>query len=75
MTRITLDQSSISRLLGTFGDVEICDENGNPIGRFSPNEKFVLSQIPSLTDEEVREALKQPTKTTAEVLRDLEKLK
>lgn len=75
MTRITLDETVLTELLKPNSDVQVFDQQGNLIGLFSPVIPFDLSTIPDMSEEEIREALKMPTKSTAEVLRDLEKLK
>ena len=76
MTRVTLDQATISQLLQTHGSVEVCDPQGKVVGSFNPtNTTFDLSKEKVLSKEEVQRRLKQPGRPLTEILADLEKIK
>lgn len=64
MTRITLDEPLKSKLNGLNESVEICDEDGNVVGRFVPQkmyERLVYDYLNSqVSDEELEFARNEP---------------
>jgi len=63
MTRVVVDASLASRLLGLGQDLELCDESGNVLGHFSPTtptpefREWLRGLDHGLSPEEVREAV------------------
>lgn len=77
MIRIQLDQTWRERLLGLDKTIEFCDEAGNVVGQFLPNEELRLQearkQLLSVTDEEWDRIRNEEGEfTTEEVIRRLE---
>ena len=60
MTRLTLDAATVEKLQGLSQFLELCDEQGNVLGRFEPNEdspafRSWLRQLdPGISEEEMR---------------------
>ena len=78
MTRITVDEALRGKLHNLSEPVELCDESGRVLGRFSPAFDPALYEglEPQISKEELdrRRKNKGKTYTTAEVLAHLEKL-
>jgi hypothetical protein len=72
MSRITLTPELKALLAGAAGRVELCDENGNPLGYFEPRPPDVKGGWGPFTAEEVDAAFKQtgPTCTLDDILRE-----
>ena len=72
MTRITVDQDLLSKLLNLTESLELHDSSGQLLGRFSP---IAYLEAPQFSEEELRRR-EQSDKwyTTPEVLARLEKL-
>ena len=73
MSRITLTPELKALLAGASGRVELCDENGQPVGYFEPAEK--RGRYWPFTDEEVQEAREarkknEPGRTLDEILKE-----
>ena len=78
MTKITLDEPLREKLNGLNEQIEVCDEDGNVVGRFLPQkvyERLVYDYLNSqVTDEELEIARNEPGGATLdEVLARLEK--
>src|SRR5688572_25676554 len=74
MIRITLDNSTLGRLLDTSAEcVDVCHPGGYVVGSFSPGLTWerVLASAPPLTEEERNDRLKGATYTWAEVMERL----
>jgi hypothetical protein len=76
MTRIIVDESWRSKLLGFAAPVELCDETGRVVGMFVPAVDYVAVEHarPPLSDEELDRRTASASYTTAEILARLEKL-
>ena len=73
MSKITLTPELKALLAGASGRVELCDENGTPVGYFEPTEK--RGRYWPFTDEEVEEARRErkknlPGRTLDEILKE-----
>jgi hypothetical protein len=73
MSKITLTPELKALLAGATGRVELCDENGNPLGYFEPTEP--RGKFWPFTDEEVEEARQarkrnEPGRTLDEILKE-----
>jgi hypothetical protein len=74
MTRITLDNATLRRLLDTSAEcVDVCHPGGYVVGSFSPGLTWerVLASAPPLTEEERNDRLDGPSYTWAEVMEHL----
>ncbi len=78
MTRIILDDALRSKLGDLTRPLEICDESGHVLGRYSPVIDPALYEplTPEISKEELqrRKESKEKRYTTAEVIAYLEKL-
>jgi hypothetical protein len=77
MIRIQLEQGWRKKLHGLDTAMEICDEDGNVIGQFTPSEEYRLQearrQLLAVTDEEWERIRNEPGEySTEEVIRQLE---
>lgn len=77
MIRIQLDQAWRECLLGLDKTIEFCDETGNVVGQFIPNEQYRLQEarrkLLAVTDEELDRIRNEAGEfTTEEVIRRLE---
>ncbi len=73
MSKITLTPELKALLAGASGRVELCDENGQPVGYFEPAEP--CGRYWPFTDEEVRQAREarkknDPGRTLDEILKE-----
>ena len=73
MSKITLTPELKALLAGASGRVELCDENGQPVGYFEPTEP--RGKFWPFTDEEVRQAREErkknlPACTLDDILRE-----
>lgn len=79
MSQITVDAALRDKLLGTFSEAELRDDQGRLLGKFVPTPDLTFFEIPGLDlpPEEVRRRLAPDAKThtTAEVLRYVRSLK
>jgi hypothetical protein len=75
MTRIVLTDALRNLLPDLSRPIELCDQNGQVVGRFVPEVSvFVGEEPPPLSAEEIKRRLSEPRYTTAEVLAFLESL-
>lgn len=77
MTRIVVDDTLRGLLHDFSRPLEFCDEQGQVLGRFVPENDAAVApyEPPPLSEEEIRRRLtEEPTYTTAEVLAYLESL-
>lgn len=76
MTRIILDADMRSKLLGVMQPLELCDEEGQILGRLIPaiDTSKIKGVEPQISEEELQRRESEPEFTTAEVLAYLEKL-
>ena len=74
MSRIIVDAALLSKLVGVHQPVELCDEAGRLVGRFTPAIVLPPSALePRVTEEELRRRLAAGGgRTLAEILADLE---
>jgi hypothetical protein len=78
MTRIILDAATLAKLHQLAEPLEVCDEAGNVLGRFTPSliPPGWEPVTPDISEEELDRRAKSPGKwyTTEEVLEHLRKL-
>jgi hypothetical protein len=78
MDPIRLDAETLRRLMASMNTVDICDESGKVVGRFTPTIDLTDYDVvgPDITDEELRRRIesKGPRYTTAEVIEYLKQL-
>lgn len=77
MTRIVVNETLRSLLHDLSRPLEFCDEKGQVLGRFVPENETAVGpyEPPPLSEEEIQRRLsEEPTYTTAEVLAYLESL-
>jgi hypothetical protein len=77
MTRVTVDSMLMGRLLNLSEPLELCDESGQVLGRFFPNQvpDDPALREPQITEEEIRRRLQSTTwYSTPEVLARLDRL-
>ena len=76
MTNIFLDANLHSKLLNLNQPLEICDETGRVLGRFTPVADLPNSNgiQPQLTEDQLLQRAQEPGYSTAEVLAYLGKL-
>ena len=59
MTRVIVDAATVKKLQGLSQFLELCDEHGNVLGRFEPDEKspafreWLRNLDPGITEEEI----------------------
>ena len=79
MSQITVDSELRDKLLGTFSEIELRDDQGRLLGKFVPSPDPAFFEIPGLDlpPEEVARRLSPDAKTytTEEVLAHLRSLK
>lgn len=74
MTRICLDAATVAKLSSVIDDVELCDEGGNLIGRFMPDEHspavraWLQTLDHGLTEEEIQRICSDPDSMTTDEL-------
>lgn len=74
MNRITLDAELRAKLNGLKSVVEICDERGEVVGRYLPEEEYLgllyeIARLQPTDEEQLRRAEEEPGgMTTAEAL-------
>ena len=78
MDRITLDSALVGKLRQAISSIDVCDEDGNVIGFFTPridSSEYENIEL-DISDEELQRRInsKEPRYTTAQVLRHLESL-
>lgn len=76
MTRVIVDASLKSKLHNLTEVLELCDESGHILGRFTPEVDSTACERyePQLSEEELERRRLEPDYSTAEVLAFLEKL-
>jgi hypothetical protein len=76
MKKLILDSTSRSKLGNLNEPLELCDEAGNILGRFTPLSELELfyKSEPQLSEEEFLRIEQEPDISTAELLAQLEKL-
>ena len=74
MTRVTVDAATAAKLQGLSQYLEFCDESGNVLGHFEPNEKspafreWLRSLDHGLTEEEFQRRVTQRSGCSTEEL-------
>ena len=78
MTRVIVDAATVAKLQGLSKFLEFCDEQGNVLGRFEPDEKspaflnWLRAVQPGIPEEELRRREERDSgASTEEVLRRL----
>lgn len=77
MTRIVLDQPTLTKLLQLREQLELCDESGQTLAYVTPASQRPLSarvEIPFTREELDSFKRKEGARPLAEILKDLEKL-
>jgi len=75
MSRIVIDAAMLSKLANIKETVELCDESGRAIGRFTPTFRSPPSALePQISEEELRRREREGGgRKLAEIMADLEK--
>lgn len=81
MTRVVVDAATVIKLQGLSQFLELCDEQGNVLGRFEPDEKspafreWLRNLDPGISEEEIQHRVQRARREGLSTEQVLERLR